>query len=92
MRDQFVQKTESEISSKVLDALEILQTLQSTFFENCGFKRFLLYFFLKIHYRRGTFFAIFTSGPQLAFVFGPVMGGIIVSVSFQAEYVRSFVA
>ncbi|CAO3692222.1 unnamed protein product [Umbelopsis ramanniana] len=26
---------------------------------------------------RGTFFAIFTSGPQLAFVFGPVVGGII---------------
>ncbi|KAH8554127.1 major facilitator superfamily domain-containing protein [Umbelopsis sp. PMI_123] len=26
---------------------------------------------------RGTFFGIYTSGPQLAFVFGPVLGGIV---------------
>jgi MFS family permease len=29
--------------------------------------------------RRGTFFGVFSIGPQLAFVLGPTLGGIVAS-------------
>ncbi|KAG2180593.1 hypothetical protein INT44_003597 [Umbelopsis vinacea] len=61
----------------LVDVLATLQILQSMFLTIAAAKVFHCIHFLTVYYRRGTFFGIYTSGFQLAFVFGPVLGGIL---------------